>query len=314
MSKKEVYNSDFYSTKNAFKILAFTNDSCNYKCSYCYNTLPRTNVSLDLHKLYEFIDQVIIDKYKKPQLLWIELIGGEPTLNPDLEWFCSQFKDKQNVKLTIFTNFSKPVSYYKKLLSFNNVYLILSYHCNQQSLDFYDKICQFSEKEISKKITVSIIYEHEHINKSLEMFDLISKTFPNIYELNFPLIDNNENYFEHVYSKNDMSEYNKRHSSVIDKTNIKIVYKDKTSEIVNQHYFITNEENKAFKHWLCNVGLDFLFVYFNGDICLCDGYRDKPIGNVNSLEYDKFQLPKKPVFCNVDYCPCVFDIKKTKMF
>jgi hypothetical protein len=59
----------------------------------------------------------------------LELIGGEPTLHPDLVDFCEKISHIPNIFTTIYTNFSKPAEYYLKLLNIDNrLSLILSWH------------------------------------------------------------------------------------------------------------------------------------------------------------------------------------------
>ena len=102
--------------KNNFKLLVFIIDSCNYSCEYCYNDLPRTNKKIDLNKLYFFISEILLKKLNK-KYIQLELIGGEPTLHPDLIDFCEKISHIPNIFTTIYTNFSKPVPSVPKLSS-----------------------------------------------------------------------------------------------------------------------------------------------------------------------------------------------------
>ena len=172
----------------------------------------------------------------------------------------------------------------------------------------------FSDEHIKNNITASVIYEHNNIDKSLYIFDTIHKKYPHIKELSFPLIDENVNYHEKKYSIDDIAKYNKRLQYVKDLTRIKIQYSNNTYKIVDQHYFIIDETRKNFKYWLCNAGIDFCFIYFDSNICICDGYRDKKLGNLNSANLINFELNKKPFFCKNTCCPCVFDVYKKKIF
>lgn len=308
----ETYNTDLYSHKNCFKLLVYIIDSCNYNCEYCYNDFPRTNIKLDLDKLYNFIKTVLIDIYKK-DYIWLELIGGEPSLHPDLMNFCKKISKLDNIYTTIYTNFSKDVNFYANLLEIDSrISLILSWHSANKT--FKEKISLLPRQYIQNNITVSVIYEHKNIDKALDVFDYVSSKFNDIKALSFPLIENNKRYCTLNYSNEDMLEYNKRLPHIKDNVHIKIVFNDKSSEIVNEHYFIVNDENKIFTRWLCNAGTDFCFIYFNGDICPCDGYKSKiKLGNLYSDNISKVVLNKK-IFCEVKYCPCVFDVRKKNFF
>lgn len=292
-------------------ILAYIEDNCNYNCSYCYNIKPYTKIQLNLIKLYKYI-QYIKQKYPT-KYIQLELIGGEPTLHPDLLDFCQKISKLNNIYMTIYTNFSKDIDFYKTLLSIDSrISLILSWHSLNKN--FKDKFDLIPNIYIQHNIIVSIIYEHNNINSALNIFDYIKNNYNDIKELNFPLIEDNKRYCTLKYTVNDLIEYKKRLQFIKDKTHIKLVFNDKSTEIVNQHYFITNDENKIFTRWLCYVGTDFCFIYFNGDICPCDGYKNKiKLGNLYSDNILKIKFNKK-IFCEVKYCPCVFDVRKKLIF
>ena len=135
-------------------------DSCNYNCSYCFNE-PCTNKILDLDKLYFFITNVLIVQLNK-EYIYLEIIGGETTLHPELLQFCKKIANVENIYTTIFTNFSKPVEYYKQLIQIDNrIQFILSWH--SQNTKYLDKLSNFSHNEIANNIIVADIYEHENI-------------------------------------------------------------------------------------------------------------------------------------------------------
>ena len=307
----QTYNVDLYAMKNAFKLLVFVIDKCNYRCEYCYNTFPRTSSVLDLDKLYFFINDILIAKLHKDHI-WLELIGGEPTLHPDLQNFCKKISKLPTVYTTIYTNFSKDPQYYIDLIDNDSrLSLILSWH--KSNHEFLQKLIQIPKNIIKDNITVSVIYEHNNISEALRIFDSVYKSYPYIKELAFPLIDNNENYVNE-YSVNDIVEYNKRLKNVKDITHIRIDYNDNSYEIVDQHHFIVDRKTRDFSRWLCNAGIDFCFIYFNGDICPCDGYKNVRLGNLYSDKLKDFQLHKKQIFCKNTCCPCVLDVRKKQVF
>jgi molybdenum cofactor biosynthesis enzyme MoaA len=69
---------------NNINIEIFCTDCCNYNCYYCVNLndgYVRQNKFLDFDKIYNLIIW-LYSKYKKH--ICITLIGGEPTLHPNL--------------------------------------------------------------------------------------------------------------------------------------------------------------------------------------------------------------------------------------
>lgn len=73
---------------NGFTLEVETTPRCNLKCEYCENRMPDDGSipgkDLNLDSLAAFINRSF-----KGRKLTVLLNGGEPTLNPGLEQFCS---------------------------------------------------------------------------------------------------------------------------------------------------------------------------------------------------------------------------------
>ena len=65
-------------------VLLFVADRCNFSCPYCYNFFPRTSGLANLELMFRFVEDM---KRKTGRRLNVSLIGGEPTLHPDLKRF-----------------------------------------------------------------------------------------------------------------------------------------------------------------------------------------------------------------------------------
>ena len=240
----------------------------------------------------------------------LELIGGEPTLHPNLLTFCQKLTHFTNIKLFIYSNFSADINYYKQLVSCG-AHLLLSWHscCN---FDLYKhKFSQFTEDELNH-VTLAIMYEHNAIQKSLDVFDYFKITYKNFKNLEFSLLDKNENYNGYDYTEEQLYQFKLRND--ITNKPIKITYNDNTVEYVNDNYFFKNENNMNFKFWLCNVGLDFLFIYCDGSIHICDEGDTKPIFNINTDDFNTLTAPTKQIFCRRKHCPCIFGTYKKYAF
>jgi sulfatase maturation enzyme AslB (radical SAM superfamily) len=108
-----VYSQLLYgNNKHISAIIVNIIDICNYNCYYCYNKKPRTNKILDLHALIHFIDW-FSNNINSNIILFI--LGGEPTLHPQLFDFCVFLRKKyKNINCRIVTNFSYDI---KKILT-----------------------------------------------------------------------------------------------------------------------------------------------------------------------------------------------------
>ena len=80
---------------------------CNYHCPYCFGVdmmvpkKPRNAMSREtFNGIMEWMQRKPFDRV-------IHLMGGEPTLNPDIEWFVNRLLE-QNMHITIFSNMATP--------------------------------------------------------------------------------------------------------------------------------------------------------------------------------------------------------------
>jgi len=86
-------------------------NACNLKCNNCTrrcDIFPR-NDFIDLPSLYRFLDDAIFFPFRR-----IVIMGGEPTLHPEIETICSEVKKvcdyKRNCTPIIVTNCHDPKS------------------------------------------------------------------------------------------------------------------------------------------------------------------------------------------------------------
>jgi hypothetical protein len=69
---------------------------------------------LNLHKIEDVLKQIHTYTNKN---IFLELIGGESTLHPDLISFCKRIIDKQYIDtIYIYSNFSASINIYLELI------------------------------------------------------------------------------------------------------------------------------------------------------------------------------------------------------
>lgn len=174
---------------NYFNILIYLCDICNFNCSYCYNKKPRSNHKLNIDTLTNFLFKI---KQNIKTNLHLELIGGEPTLHPNLNQFINNIKPITN-NILIYTNLSNNISIYKNLLD-NNINLFATWH--NQNNNFIDNLNQlYNHKHL---IDISIMYEHNNIDKSISIYNQIKNLNFKTHALT--LVDSNDQ----SYSKQDI--------------------------------------------------------------------------------------------------------------
>ena len=302
-------------------ILAYIEDNCNYNCSYCYNIKPYTKIQLNLIKLYKYI-QYIKQKYPT-KYIQLELIGGEPTLHPDLLDFCKKVSNIDNILIKIFTNLSASILLYNSLLINKNIILIASWHSLKNDLlniNYITKIIQLLKK-YKNQIEVRIMYEIFNTKNALNVANEILPYSNNmLFDLSF-LFNPNSKLPENTifeYTKQQLNNFNIFHNQHNIRSNRKeflIRYNDNTEELKTFTDMFCNKSYN-FKRWLCNAGKNSLYIDYDGSVYPCVEYscdNKKPIFNINnSLSYLNYKF--KPILCKLEFCSCDWDIKKKKIF
>jgi organic radical activating enzyme len=301
----KIYGKEFYEKPNRISVLAYIIDRCGYNCDYCYNTKPRTGKILDLKILNIFINHLI--NYHKKEV-HLDIIGGEVTDHPDIFNFIDNYS--KNINLTLYSNFSKDISIYKRLIN-AGCQLILTYHPHTDPNVFIEKFAKFDENEYDKIVSLPIMYRPGISEKSIYMFDLMKQRFPKFNALDFSLLDTNINFPKVQYTEKELEEFAKRVSqSGI--SNTVIEYDDNSQCIVNDNYFFANRKKLDFKFWKCNAGLDYLYIHFDGTVHPCDENDGIILYDIN--KGGNFVFPSRPMICPRHTCPCLFDVYKEKVF
>lgn len=80
---------------------------CNYNCSYCFGKDIMYPKSTRQTMTRECFDGIVEWVKKGPSDRIFHLMGGEPTLNPDIEWMVARLLE-ENMEITIFSNLATP--------------------------------------------------------------------------------------------------------------------------------------------------------------------------------------------------------------
>jgi MoaA/NifB/PqqE/SkfB family radical SAM enzyme len=123
-------------------------DICNYKCSYCnaphgtnYNDFKKFNYN----KRSVWKQVVNRLSVRSIGMFNLEILGGEPTLHPELHNICTKLCVGDNCKrMDIYTNLSKSVDYFKEYQHLNVVRFIAAYHPQYYNDKFIEKIKQLN--------------------------------------------------------------------------------------------------------------------------------------------------------------------------
>lgn len=280
-------------------------DNCNYNCQYCYNGRVRTHIKIDLNLLSMLAQQIYALTHRK---IAIELIGGEPTLHPKLVDFCKDTIGKEHIQsILIYTNFSQSIEYYQSLLSIGCI-LFVSWHGNVNDSEFIDKLMRI--EAYKDHIYVSVMFEHNNIKRSIDVYDRIKDHFSLI---NMHLIDNSLCETYQTYDSKYLVEFNKRTNKDFKNT---IIYSDGTTSFLTDTDFYMQDRRYSFKNWLCNAGKDYFYIHFDGSIYNCTNeFYDKKKPTMSLYCADILnKIEFKPHICRSNRCSCGQGIVKYNIF
>lgn len=113
---------------------------CNYKCSYCLSKGSLVDAFNRQQYKYDRFNFVITRLKRINTDFVIEFNGGETSINPFLNRIVDDLSGIDRCReITINTNLSRPLQYYKKLAAFDKVKISASYHPEHDNEDFIDK-------------------------------------------------------------------------------------------------------------------------------------------------------------------------------
>jgi len=287
MKNNIVYHgSGNYIDKKISMSIYFTiTELCNFKCPYCNVCVKKEKTNIKkLKKIIDFIFNLPKNNIK------LIISGGEPTIHPNffeiIEYINTKNKENNKLKiLSIFTNFSKSVDFYKKIdkiMNNINVEIFPSFH--KEFIDI-DEFCKkYLDLSSYKKFLTNPAFML-HNESCKELFYETIKKYPSIPFIMSPInglkIKDDINYPSKFLLQNQLS----------------ILYSN------NKYYYIQGKrpENKNFKWCICNSFKNNMMISADGIIYRC---MTSMVSNANNL-------PKLSVFDKnindklTDQCVCL---------
>jgi len=295
------------------------NNVCNYNCSYCTPINKNgqfNNLTIDTAK--KFVD-VIFEYYAEElrhNIINFNFTGGEPTIWKYFVELCEYIKSYEEddllIPITVNTNFSRPLKWWEKHVHLFDM-VIASFQ-----IEFANKDEFFKKTKIGLDTALAIRLSM-HKDRFWEVSEFGEKLVntPGNYRVEWvPLFDElgiNSEPFE--YKDKKQKKFLNEHTTSVYKADFRFRKKPRwlmrtilIDENNDEHDFITNDlvlmKKNYFLNWECNLGLDSLFVSYEGDVegATC---RLRYIGNII---YEDYEFPNSPMICTKEYCHCGADI------
>lgn len=290
---------------------------CNYKCWYCdphaYGGDFRWTKDTD--KLIENFKHLLdFYKLKGRKTVELNLLGGEPTLWPDLGKFITELRKDRNIAVTITTNGSRTLRWWDEHAKlFDKV--LFSYHPTFADSDHYIKVVDLVfEKGVP--CNALIMMDPLHWDKSVAMIEKCKKESKKSWFISAMEVHSNISYTDEqkdFFKKHDKRSPNifrilrDEFYSIFRTTSPKVVLDNGKTKKIPRNWISVNGLNH-FEGWMCNIGIENINIQKDGIItgtCM-----EKPFGedfyyNIYDPEFTKKFSPNlKPVPCTKKGCYC----------
>lgn len=298
-----------------FNILWALNNVCNYNCSYCSEINKAGNHKADLETAKYVVDNIFAQYYQHTLFNFI-FTGGEPTAWKHFIELCKYIKSKENsyrrCVITINTNMSRPYEWWEEH------YMLFNMILASFQVEFADKDQFLKKMEFGNRLVMTARLSM-HKERFWEVVDFGTRLIDNkgSYRVEWvPLFDElGVGTEEFEYTDPGQKKFLDSHSDSVLKRDIKPIrmanhgyetitlYDDGSESFILCNDIVMKKQN-YFKDWHCRLGLDSIFISFEGDI---EGgtCRLRNLGNIFDKE---FEFPEEPLICPKDYCHCGADI------
>jgi organic radical activating enzyme len=287
------------------------NNICTNSCSYCHpNLYTGTNHNYDWNHAEKFIDEVLL-RYPR---INVSVSGGEPTLSPWFRDLVKKFSDAGH-PVGVTSNGARTVRYYEEVSQYLS-YIVLSYHPSAEDPELLEKAYACGKNTIT---TVSVMFDSRYFDKCLEMYYRIAEE--NIVSVQPVKIQDwgTGNSIGRDYTPEQLhvldhlprvTSAKPTYPKVMGITGAEAFYLDGSHEPNLNAQELINSSNTNFEDWTCNIGLESLYVRYDGMIRRGNCITSPFVGKIQDVE--NIIWPIGPVICRQNFCNCTTDVFVSK--
>lgn len=302
---------------NVLQLTWVLNNICTNHCDYCPPTLHSgTNHHYDWEHANTFIDR-LLKKYPK---IHCSISGGEPTVSPFFPDLVKKFYNAgQTVGLT--TNGARSVRYWEEISSYFS-YICFSYHPQFHDDKLLEKAIAASRFTNS---TVRIMMDSRYWDRAVSMYEQCAKISTIRTESVRVLSEMADRHVGNEYNSEQLK-WMTDNSAVLpttsvgsenifgqvrsSKTGASFYYEDGTYDTHGDTNTLITRGDNDFRGWACNIGIESLFIHFDGSIKKGNCLQGGNLFHINDHEVNA--LPNSGELCVQGICHCGTDVNITK--
>lgn len=320
---KELIKVKTMEPKNRLRIEYMAGDTCNYRCAYCgpnwYGGSRRWPKDIEalLKNFRHLLDFYVSNKIDEFE---INILGGEPTLWPELAYFSRELKKDYNIKLTITSNGSRTMRWWEKNAdAFDKI--LFSYHYKEADIDHYINVLDLV---YSKGIPLNCLFmmDPDCWDECIDAIEYMKSNskyswFISAMEVHPPKYNDEQRKFlnDHVKRRPPIYRVLKDEYKNIIKGKTTVFYDDGSKQKVNRNFFSLNQLN-SFEGWMCNIGIEVVNIKKDGRItgtCENKVFGQDDFYNIYDVNFTETFNPKLvPSICERKKCWCQPEMLMTK--
>ena len=275
----------------------FIHNVCKYRCSYCsdFHRDGSYRWPEDWTPYLNFIN----DLKQRNRYLYIEVLGGEPTVWPAFQDFVDTISD-DNVFVEFSTNASRTLRYWEQFRT-HRAFVFLSWHYEQTDDDHFYRVAEIMQHKASVSIPLMVV--PDNYDRAVALYERLRGLNVEITPKFTRTSIHGHDYFEYTDTQRAWIQnnyYNKMRDFGLDWTVPRNLHFDG-----EQRKFMTvlDQGLHRFEGYTCTAGIKRFSVDPNGDIKRCT----KRVGGVIGNLFTGYTLPEAPIVCNYAACPCKLD-------
>lgn len=297
------------------------NNICTYHCSYCPEIVHGgKNHYYDWQHVEPFLDQCF-DRYP---YVHCNLSGGEPTVSPFFKNLVDKIYNKGGT-IHVTTNLVRSWDYWKEIAEkFSTI--SVSYHSEfvvteEEENEFIDKLSKLSHKSY---VTLRIMMHPRNWDRCIRLYEkalLASEPFTIEVVRILPDFGTGKDYFDASYTEDQIKFLNETPIIFGDpkltnfrrsKIRSEVIYDSGDREHFSLRIQSALEKSRSnnFFGWSCSIGIESLFVHYDGGVQRGNCEVGGIIGNIVT----GFEWPTEKIICNKHLCHCAADAIISKEF